>query len=185
MNDVVEVIEDAFGSAGMGDFDREVVVARDGARFYGVYDFPTQERHIANVGDIVSLRLTLNNSFDRSCGLNWAIGLLRKVCSNGMCSLVADTNVTKKHSSKLDLSFIKEGIDASVEKFDASVEAFKNLNYRIFAAGDSYNDTTMLAAADAGFLFKAPANVTAEFSQFKSTDDYDVLRSYIDAAAEG
>ena len=112
--DVVEVIEDAFGSAGMGDFAREVVVARDGARFYGVYDFPQVERHIANVGDVVSLRLTLNNSFYRSCGLNWAIGLLRKVCSNGMCSLVADTNVTKKHSSKLDLSFIKEGIDASV-----------------------------------------------------------------------
>ena len=129
-NDVVEVIEDAFGSAGMGDFDREVVVARDGARFYGVYDFPTQERHIANVGDVVSLRLTLNNSFDRSCGLNWAVGMMRKVCSNGMCSLVADTNVTKKHSAKLDLSFIKEGIDASVEKFDASVEAFKNLGKR-------------------------------------------------------
>ena len=98
--------------------------------FYGVYDFPTQERHIANVGDVVSLRLTLNNSFDRSCGLNWAVGMMRKVCSNGMCSLVADTNVTKKHSSKLDLSFIKEGIDASVEKFDASVEAFKNLGKR-------------------------------------------------------
>ena len=128
--DVVEVIEDAFGSAGMGDFEREVVVARDGARFYGVYDFPQVERHIANVGDVVSLRLTLNNSFDRSCGLNWAIGLLRKVCSNGMCSLVADTNVTKKHSSKLDLSFIKEGIDASVEKFDASIEAFQSLSNR-------------------------------------------------------
>ncbi len=126
-SDVVEVIEDAFNSAGMSDFEREVVVARDGARFYGVYDFPQVERHIANVGDVVSLRLTLNNSFDRSCGLNWAIGLLRKVCSNGMCSLVADTNVTKKHSSKLDLSFIKEGIDASVEKFDASIELSKAL----------------------------------------------------------
>ena len=129
-SDVVEVIEDAFNSAGMSDFEREVVVARDGARFYGVYDFPQVERHIANVGDVVSLRLTLNNSFDRSCGLNWAIGLLRKVCSNGMCSLVADTNVTKKHSSKLDLSFIKEGIDASVEKFDASIEAFQSLSNR-------------------------------------------------------
>tara|TARA_B100000686_G_C16617741_1_gene877433 strand:- start:72 stop:974 length:903 start_codon:yes stop_codon:yes gene_type:complete len=129
-NSVVEVVEDAFASAGLGDFEREIVVAREGARFYGVYDFPTQERHIANVGDVVSLRLTLNNSFDRSCGLNWAVGMMRKVCSNGMCSLVADTNVTKKHSSKLDLSFIKEGIDASVEKFDASVEAFKNLGKR-------------------------------------------------------
>ena len=127
---VVEVVEDAFAGAGLGDFEREIVVAREGARFYGVYDFPTQERHIANVGDVVSLRLTLNNSFDRSCGLNWAVGMMRKICSNGMCSLVADTNVTKKHSAKLDLSFIKEGIDASVEKFDASVEAFKNLGKR-------------------------------------------------------
>ena len=127
---VVEVVEDAFANTDLGEFEREIVVAREGARFYGVYDFPTQERHIANVGDVVSLRLTLNNSFDRSCGLNWAVGMMRKVCSNGMCSLVADTNVTKKHSAKLDLSFIKEGIDASVEKFDASVEAFKNLGKR-------------------------------------------------------
>ena len=64
-----------------------------------------------------------------------------------------------------------------------AVEAFRNLNYRIFAAGDSYNDTTMLAAADAGFLFKAPLNVTREFPQFKSTDDYDTLRALIDVAA--
>ena len=127
---VVEVVEDAFANTDLGEFKREIVVAREGARFYGVYDFPMQERAIANVGDVVSLRLTLNNSFDRSCGLNWAVGMMRKVCSNGMCSLVADTNVTKKHSAKLDLSFIKEGIDASVEKFDASVEAFKNLGKR-------------------------------------------------------
>ncbi|MGB2239572.1 MAG: bifunctional phosphoserine phosphatase/homoserine phosphotransferase ThrH [Pseudomonadales bacterium] len=64
-----------------------------------------------------------------------------------------------------------------------AVEAFRNLNYRIFAAGDSYNDTTMLAAADAGFLFKAPLNVTREFPQFKSTDDYDTLRALIDEVA--
>ena len=127
---VVEVVEDAFANSGLGDFNREIVVAREGARFYGVYDFPQQERHIADVGDVVSLRLTLNNSFDRSCGLNWAIGLLRKVCANGMCSLVADTNVTKKHSSKLDLSFIKDGIQASQEKFEASVEAMRVLGNR-------------------------------------------------------
>ena len=129
-NSVVEVVADAFASAGVGDFEREIVVAREGARFYGVYDFPTQERHIANVGDVVSLRLTLNNSFDRSCGINWAVGMMRKVCSHGMCSLVADTNVTKKHSAKLDLSFIKDGIQASQEKFEASVEAMRVLGNR-------------------------------------------------------
>ena len=64
-----------------------------------------------------------------------------------------------------------------------AVEALKALNYRIFAAGDSYNDTSMLGSADRGFLFKAPDNVKAEFPQFKSTQDYDVLRAMIDEAA--
>ena len=56
-----------------------------------------------------------------------------------------------------------------------SVKALKSLNYRIFAAGDSYNDTTMLEEADAGFLFRAPQNVIDEFPQYKVTEDYDTL----------
>ncbi len=40
-----------------------------------------------------------------------------------------------------------------------SVEAFHALNYRVIAAGDSYNDTSMLGAADHGFLFRSPQNV--------------------------
>jgi phosphoserine / homoserine phosphotransferase len=56
-----------------------------------------------------------------------------------------------------------------------AVEAFRSLNYRVLAAGDSYNDTSMLAAADAGFLFRAPPNVRAEFPQFPAVDDYDDL----------
>ena len=56
-----------------------------------------------------------------------------------------------------------------------SVQAFHGLNYRVIAAGDSYNDTTMLAEADAGFLFHAPANVIEEFPQFPALDTYDDL----------
>jgi phosphoserine/homoserine phosphotransferase len=56
-----------------------------------------------------------------------------------------------------------------------AVKALRNLNYRIFAAGDSYNDTTMLAEADAGFLFHAPDNVKAEFTHFPAFDEYDDL----------
>jgi phosphoserine/homoserine phosphotransferase len=57
----------------------------------------------------------------------------------------------------------------------AAVEAFRSLNYRVLAAGDSYNDTSMLLAADAGFLFHAPANVVAAFPQLPAFDDYDDL----------
>jgi len=60
-----------------------------------------------------------------------------------------------------------------------SVEALHELNYRVIAAGDSYNDTTMLAAADAGFLFRAPDNVIEEFPQFPALTTYDDLLSAI------
>jgi phosphoserine / homoserine phosphotransferase len=56
------------------------------------------------------------------------------------------------------------------------VKAFRGLNFRVIAAGDSYNDTTMLEEADAGILFRAPDNVIAEFPQFPAVHSYDVLR---------
>jgi len=62
-----------------------------------------------------------------------------------------------------------------------SVEAFRSLEYKVIAAGDSYNDTTMLGAADAGFLFRAPDNVIAEFPQFPSCTQYDELLELISA----
>ena len=62
-----------------------------------------------------------------------------------------------------------------------AVEALHALNYRVIAAGDSYNDTTMLLAADAGFLFHSPANVQAEFPQLPALDDYDDLLAAITA----
>lgn len=56
-----------------------------------------------------------------------------------------------------------------------AVEAFQRLNYRVIAAGDSYNDTTMLGAATTGFLFRSPDNVIAEFPQFRALTEYDDL----------
>ena len=60
-----------------------------------------------------------------------------------------------------------------------AVEALRGLNYRVVSAGDSYNDTAMLAAAHAGFLFHAPTHVKAEFPQFPAVDTYDELFSLI------
>jgi phosphoserine/homoserine phosphotransferase len=56
-----------------------------------------------------------------------------------------------------------------------AVQAFHALEYRVVAAGDSYNDTSMLAEADAGFLFHAPDNVVGEFPQFPEIETYDEL----------
>jgi len=62
-----------------------------------------------------------------------------------------------------------------------AVEALKSLEFTVVAAGDSYNDTTMLGAAHAGFLFRAPQNVRDEFD-FPACDEYPDLLQHIRAS---
>lgn len=66
-----------------------------------------------------------------------------------------------------------------------AVNALKSLNFKVVAAGDSYNDTGMLGAADAGFFIHPPESIVAQFPQFKVHHDYTSLRASIDAAAAG
>ena len=65
-----------------------------------------------------------------------------------------------------------------------SVKALHGLNFRVIASGDSYNDTTMLEEADAGILFRAPANVIEEFPQYPAVESYEELRREFCAASE-
>ena len=63
-----------------------------------------------------------------------------------------------------------------------AVAAFKALNYHVISAGDSYNDTGMLAEANVGFLIHAPEKVKAEFPQFKSVESHAELLKLIKGA---
>ncbi len=65
----------------------------------------------------------------------------------------------------------------------AAVAAFRALNFGTIAAGDSYNDTSMLQTADAGVFFRPPLNVAEQFPQFPVATSYDALRATIDQAA--
>lgn len=56
------------------------------------------------------------------------------------------------------------------------VEAFRGLNYRVLAMGDSYNDVTMLEAAHRGFLFRPPRHVADEYPQYPVAGAYDELK---------
>ena len=53
-----------------------------------------------------------------------------------------------------------------------AVASFKEIGFTVHAAGDSYNDTTMLTEADRGVLFRCPDNVAEEFPQFRRTEEY-------------
>jgi phosphoserine / homoserine phosphotransferase len=63
-----------------------------------------------------------------------------------------------------------------------AVNALKSLNFQVMAAGDSYNDTGMLGAADAGFFIHPPESIVAQFPQYKVHHDYASLRTSFDEA---
>ncbi len=80
---------------------------------------------------------------------------------------------------KLDIDKQGKVVDYKLRQANPKRQAvlsFKSLYYRIIAAGDSYNDTTMLSEADAGILFHAPDNVIAEFPQFPAVHTFDDLK---------
>jgi phosphoserine/homoserine phosphotransferase len=68
------------------------------------------------------------------------------------------------------------------EQKQKAVAALKLLNYHVISAGDSFNDTAMLAEANVGFLFHAPDNIQRQFPQFKAVDAYPDLLKLIQQA---
>ena len=70
------------------------------------------------------------------------------------------------------------------EQKQKAVAALRGLNYRVIAAGDSFNDTAMLAQANVGFLFRAPENIRQQFPQFKAVETYPDLLLRIKGALE-
>ncbi|MEW6269878.1 MAG: bifunctional phosphoserine phosphatase/homoserine phosphotransferase ThrH [Thermodesulfobacteriota bacterium] len=66
-----------------------------------------------------------------------------------------------------------------------AVLALRELNFRVVAAGDSYNDTTMLGAAHGGILFRPPQNVIDQFPQYPVTTTYDELKAAFVSLSDG
>ncbi len=61
-----------------------------------------------------------------------------------------------------------------------AIEAFRSLNCKTFAAGDSYNDLKMIKAADSGCLFRAPENILKEYPELPLVTDYKAFMAVID-----
>ncbi len=60
-----------------------------------------------------------------------------------------------------------------------SVRAFRQLGFHVIAAGDSYNDTPMLEAAQAGIFFRPPESIAQQFPQFPVTHTYPELKAQL------
>ena len=126
---LIERAEEAFNDQGLGDWEREVVVTGDGQRMRAVYDFKNQikQREDRKKGDNMGLRLTVQNSFDRSLRVSFAMGVLRLVCTNGMTSLEREQSMTKKHSSGNGLDFLGEALSKAIGSWDKALLTYNQL----------------------------------------------------------
>jgi phosphoserine/homoserine phosphotransferase len=82
-----------------------------------------------------------------------------------------------------DAGFVAEYRLRQPDQKRHAVNALKALNFQVIAAGDSYNDTGMLQAADAGFFIHPPESIVAQFPQFPVNRSYAELKAAIDGAA--
>ena len=102
--DLLGRAESAFNSRGI-NYERNVYATDNGAKMRAVYDLTGDQfrTKVPKVGDIMGYRLTVQNSFDRTLRVSFALGLMRLVCTNGMQTMQKDVDMVSKHSQKLDL----------------------------------------------------------------------------------
>ena len=103
-DDLLGRAESAFASRGI-NYERNVYATDNGAKMRAVYDLTGDQfrTKVPKVGDIMGYRLTVQNSFDRTLRVSFALGLMRLVCTNGMQTMQKDVDMVSKHSQKLDL----------------------------------------------------------------------------------
>ena len=130
---LVEKAESAFEEAGLEWTKRRFLVTNGlkkdslGARFRAIYDFENENMEIATrredrqVGDVMGMRLIVQNSFDRSLRLSFALGMVRLVCTNGMQTMERELDLTRKHSQKIDVDSL-----ITTEAVAQALEMFKN-----------------------------------------------------------
>jgi phosphoserine/homoserine phosphotransferase len=167
----------------------------------GIDELRATTRDIPNYDDLMQQRLRIldqNNIglpiiqevIARLNPMNGAVDFLDKLRKHFQVIILSDTfyefaepfmkklNMPTLFCHRLEISKSDKIINYHLRMKDhkrEAIKAFHNLNYTIYAAGDSYNDTSMLTEADKGFLFMAPENVITEFPQFPSLKSYDDL----------
>ena len=132
--DITSDIEQIFADKGMDKWEKTVRVIGTGERNYVTYDLKgdgmtheLKRREDRRVGDELGLRLTVKNSYDRSLRLSVQLGFLRLVCTNGMVALAKEFELTRRHQSGIDTSFLGEGITKALGMADDQAKIFDRL----------------------------------------------------------
>ena len=117
--ELVDTAREAFTNLKANDYEEKLFCTLGGSRFYGEYTFRDRTLDIPKVGDTIGLRLTLNNSYDRSCKVGFSMGFVRLVCTNGMVTNSRDYDFNQLHSGKVPIADAQDAIKNAFQGFNA------------------------------------------------------------------
>ena len=114
----VEQVEDGITKAGLSGFEREAYVYDNGARAEFRWTFKNKTVKIPKVGDDMAFRITARNSYDGTWKASLLDSVMRLACLNGAMRSENGLLLSKKHTSKLDVSVIVAGLETMLKRFD-------------------------------------------------------------------
>ena len=152
--DLIEMVESNLATHDkLSNYNSKKFVVRDGSRFYASYDFPDFKTELKPIGkrakgDILGLRLVVNNSYDRSCRVSLSLGFLRLVCTNGMTSLSKEFSMTKRHTLAVNLDFVADALARATDSVESQAQVFNKLAQRALTNEQGLNLLTKLEEKD-------------------------------------
>ena len=152
--DLIEMVESNLTTHDkLSNYNSKKFVVRDGSRFYASYDFPDFKTELKPMGkrakgDILGLRLVVNNSYDRSCRVSLSLGFLRLVCTNGMTSLSKEFSMTKRHTLAVNLDFVGDALARATDSVESQAQVFNKLAQRALTDEQGLNLLTKLEEKD-------------------------------------
>ncbi|MAH51916.1 hypothetical protein CMI37_39225 [Candidatus Pacearchaeota archaeon] len=128
--DAIAFADNAFADRDIA-VDRKVIVTEGGAKLRAQYDLKGDlfKAEVPKVGDTMAYRLTLQNSFDRTLRLSYVLGLVRLICTNGMTTTEKEVEMTKKHSTNVNLGDVlsADALDNALSKLEKSLTTYGRL----------------------------------------------------------
>jgi hypothetical protein len=129
--DLLGTAETAFENRGLGNYERNIYVTDNGSKVRAIYDFKGDDLRavVPQVGDVMGFRLSVQNSFDRSLKVSFALGFLRLICTNGMQTMERELSMIKKHNASINIADLitESALDKALEKLKGAADVYASL----------------------------------------------------------
>jgi len=125
-SELIGVALEALEKAGLTGYEQSIIVTDGGARVFAEFTFKAKLLAKA-VGDKFGYKFIIKNSFDRSIRAALELAFLRLVCLNGASTLEKEFSDNRKHSTRINVDFIRKAIDNAMSRAPEALKVYERL----------------------------------------------------------